>query len=164
MANLRDETRDEMSKGIIAHPQPNFVKVKVGLGSCQPQLQLQGQVLKSPVYSLSTTTRRLSIYSDLSSTAKYKLPFRSTTVLQLNTNIYDTIAKWFIVITYSESEYQFSSSVLNFYSSTDSSEVKCLAWVQRVTGSSPGPWLCKNLTPGRRKGSQSGLVKKECTS
>ena len=39
MANLRDETRDETrerrdetSKGIITHPQPNFAEVKVGLG------------------------------------------------------------------------------------------------------------------------------------
>ena len=57
---------------------------------------------------------------------------------------------------------KFSSSTLNFYASTDSSEVKCLAWVLGVTGSrlGPRPRHCKNLMPGHRKGSQSALVKR----
>ena len=46
-----------------------------------------------------------------------------------------------------------SVSALNFYPSTDSSEVKGLAWVQRVAGLNPGtlPGLCKNLMSGHRK-------------
>ena len=36
MANLRGERdeRERETQGIIAHPQPNLVKVKVGLGQC----------------------------------------------------------------------------------------------------------------------------------
>ena len=60
----------------------------------------------------------------------------------------------------------FIVSPMLFNSISDSSEVKCLAVVQRVAGSSLGPLtgLCKNLRPGQRKGSQSALVKKEHTS
>ena len=56
--------------------------------------------------------------------------------------------------------------VPNSKSSTNNSEVNCLAVVQRVTGSSLGPLtgLCKNFMPGCRKGSQSALVKKKRTS
>ena len=50
------------------------------------------------------------------------------------------IDDFFIILNYVfniPTEYQVSSSGLNFYSSTDSSEVKCQARITGVAGSSP---------------------------